>query len=66
MSKKDKFPDAPANAPEYVVVGSESDISDADFERKLKIYIAKKLDEGSDPMAMKGIIAEYMHLRGDY
>lgn len=45
---------------------SKSDISDADLERKLKNYIAEKLDEGSDPMAMKGIIAEYMHLRGDY
>ena len=37
------------------------------YFEKMKKYIGRKLDQDSDPQAMKAIISEHMDLRGyDY
>ena len=35
------------------------------YFEKMKKYIGRKLDQDSDPQAMKAINSEYMHMRGD-
>lgn len=40
-------------------------MTDEDLLEKMKKYIGRKLDQDSDPQAMKAIISEYMHMRGD-
>lgn len=40
-------------------------MSDEELLDKMKKYIGRKLDQDSDPNAMKAIISEYMHLKGD-
>ena len=40
-------------------------MTDEDLLEKMKRYIGRKLDQDSDPQAMKAIIFEYMHMRGD-
>lgn len=40
-------------------------MTDEDLLEKMKKYIGRKLDQDSDPQAMKVIISEYMHMRGD-
>lgn len=39
--------------------------TDDELLSKMKDYIGRKLDQDSDPNAMKGIISEYMHMKGD-
>ena len=39
--------------------------TDDELLSKMKDYISRKLDQDSDPNAMKGIISEYMHMKGD-
>lgn len=38
-------------------------MSDEELLDKMKKYIGRKLDQGSDPNAMKAIISEYMHMK---
>lgn len=40
-------------------------MSDEELFEKMKKYIGRKLDQDSDPNAMKAIISEYMHMKGD-
>ena len=40
-------------------------MTDEDLLEKMKRYIGRKLAQDSDPQAMKAIISEYMHMRGD-
>lgn len=40
-------------------------MSDDELLSKMKSYICRKLDQDSDPNAMKAIISEYMHMKGD-
>lgn len=40
-------------------------MSDEELLDKMKKYIGRKLDQDSDPNAMKAIISEYMHMKGD-
>lgn len=43
----------------------ETKITDEEFEDKLKNYIGRKLDEDADPNAMKGLVGEYLALKGE-
>ena len=38
---------------------------DDELLSKMKSYICRKLDQDSDPNAMKAIISEYMYMKGD-
>ena len=40
-------------------------MSDDELLSMMKSYICRKLDQDSDPNAMKAIISEYMHMKGD-
>ena len=40
-------------------------MTDEDLLEKMKRYIGRTLDQDSAPQAMKAIISEYMHMRGD-
>lgn len=39
--------------------------TDDELLSKMKDYIGRKLDQDSDPQAMKAIISEYMRMKGD-
>lgn len=41
-------------------------MSDEVLLEKMKNYIGRKLDQDSDPTAMKAIISEYMQMKGNY
>lgn len=47
------------------IQGGEKAMSDDELLSKMKSYICRKLDQDSDPNAMKAIISEYMHMKGD-
>lgn len=41
-------------------------MTDEDLLEKMKNYIGRKLDQDSDPVAMKALISEYMQMRGNF